>query len=135
MDIKYFLAEDTIDKDDLGELAKWLTQDPPPRLTKGPLTLQFEEKWSKWLGRKYSVFCNSGSSANLLMYEALDHSGRLRNKKIIVPCAGWPTTIAPAIQRGWKPIMCDADPDTFGLELNHLEDLLKKHHPATVIMV
>lgn len=131
--IKYFLAEDTIDNKDIDALVEWLSK--YPRLTKGPLTVEFEKKWSNWLGRKYSVFNNSGSSANLLMYYALLLSGRLKNKKIIVPSVGWVTTIAPAIQFGFEPIMCEADPETFGLDLRHLEELLKKHNPSTVIVV
>lgn len=131
--IKYYLAEDTIDNQDIDALGAWLKA--YPRLTKGPLTPQFEKKWSDWLGRKYSVFNNSGSSANLLMYYALLLSGRLKNKKIIVPSVGWVTTISPAIQLGFEPIMCEADKDTFGLDLVHLEKLLKEHNPSTVILV
>ncbi len=133
--IKYHLAQNTVDRDDLRALAQWLITDPPPKLTMGPLTVEFQNKWSGWLGRKYSVFCNSGSSANLLMFAALAESGRLRNKKVIVPCAGWPTTITPAIQLGFEPIMCPPDPDNFGLDLNYLEQLNKKHAPSAVIFV
>lgn len=131
--IKYHLAEDTIDHQDMGRVIEWLKT--YPRLTKGKVTVQFEEKWSRWAGKKYSVFCNSGSSANLLMYYVLLLSGRLKNKKVVVPSVGWVTTIAPAIQFGFEPLMCEADPDTFALDLNHLEDLLKKHQPGTVMMV
>lgn len=131
--IKYFLAEDTIDNQDIDELISWLKT--YPRLTQGPLVREFEKKWSGWLGAKYSTFCNSGSSANLLMYYTLLLSGRLKNKKIVVPSVGWATTIAPAIQFSFKPIMCEADKDTFGLDLEHLEKILKKEKPSTVIMV
>ncbi len=131
--ITHHLAEDTIDNKDIDALIEWLKT--YPQLTKGPLTPKFEEKWSTWLGKKYSVFNNSGSSANLLMFYALLLSGRLKNKKVIVPSVGWVTTIAPAIQFGFEPIMCEADPDTFGLDLDHLEKLLKEHNPSTVIMV
>lgn len=131
--IKYYLAEDTINKDDINELIEWLKT--YPRLTKDKLTVEFESKWSDWLGTKYSLFCNSGSSANLLMYYTLLLSGELKNKKVIVPSVGWVTSIAPAIQFGFEPIMCEADPDTFGLDLNHLEELLKKHEPSTVLLV
>ena len=131
--IRYHLAEDTIDKNDIDQLIEWLKT--YPRLTKADLTLAFEKKWSDWVGKKYSVFCNSGSSANLLMYYALLLSGVLKNKKIIVPSVGWVTTIAPAIQFGFEPIMCEADKDTFGLDLNHLEKLLQEHNPGAVIMV
>lgn len=131
--LKYPLAQDTIDREDIDCLIEWLKTHP--RLTKGPLTVEFEEKWSSWAGRKYSLFCNSGSSANLLMFYALLVSGRLENKKVVVPSVGWVTSIAPAIQFGFEPLMCEADSDTFSLDLNHLEILLKKHRPSTVMMV
>ena len=131
--IKYFLAEDTIDINDIDKLIEWLKT--YPRLTKGSLTLEFEKKWNGWLGTKYSVMNNSGSSANLLMYAALLSVGGLKNKKVIVPSVGWVTTVAPAIQLGFEPIMCEADPDTFGLDLVHLKSLLKEHDAAVVTLV
>lgn len=130
---RWCLAYDTIDQQDLDRLIAWLSGGP--RLTKGPVTVEFEAAWSHWLGRPHSIHCNSGSSANLLMYYALLSSGRLKNKKVIVPSVGWVTSIAPAIQFGFEPIMCEADPDTFGLDLNHLEELLKHYHPHTVLLV
>lgn len=131
--MRFHLAADTIDRNDVDRLIRWLQT--YPRLTKGELTLQFEEKWSRWAGKKYSLFCNSGSSANLLMFYALSLSGRLKNKKVVVPSVGWVTSIAPAIQFGFEPLMCEADPDNFALDLNHLEALLKKHRPSTVMLV
>lgn len=133
MKFKYPLAKDTVSNEELDTLADWIKTHP--QLTMGPLTVAFEKKWSRWLGRKYSVFVNSGSSANMLMAYALLCSERLKNSKVIVPCCGWPTTITPFIQFGFSPIMCDADPDTWGLDINHLESLLKKHDPGTVIFV
>ncbi len=131
--IRHYLAADTIDNADIDALAAWLKT--YPRLTKGPVTVAFEEKWSRWLGMPWSVFNNSGSSANLLMYAALENSGRLRNRKVIVPSVGWVTTVAPAIQLGFEPIMCEADRDTFALDPGHLEELLKAHDAATVVLV
>lgn len=130
---RWCLAQDTIDHHDIDQLIDWLRT--YPRLTKGHVTIEFEEQWNRWLGRSRSVHCNSGSSANLLMYYALLLSGTLRNKKVIVPSVGWVTSIAPAIQFGFEPIMCEADPDTFGLDLNHLEELLRRHEAHTVMLV
>ena len=130
---RYDLAVNTISKADLEKIISWLRQ--YPKLTMGNETKHFEEKWSKWLGVKYSVMCNSGASANLLMYAALDASGKSDNRKVIVPATGWPTDIAPAIQFGWKPIMCESDPRTFGLDPNCLEKILKREHPAVVVVV
>ncbi len=131
---KYPLVADTIDVGEFKKLAEWIAT--CPRVTMGPLTKQYEEKWSQWLGTKYSVACNSGSSANLLMVAALLESGRLRNnKKAVVPSAAWVTSIAPFIQLSFEPIMCNADPNNFGLEPEHLEHLLKEHSPSIVMMV
>ncbi len=130
---KYDLAVNTISPDDLAELTAWLKQ--YPRLTMGQETLAFEKAWSKWLGVKYAVMCNSGASANLLMYAAIDAVKRAGKRKVVVPATGWPTDIAPAIQFGWKPIMCESDERTFGLDPNYLEKILKKHHPETVVLV
>ena len=130
---RYDLAVNTISKTDLDEIVSWLKK--YPRLTIADETKRFEKKWSKWLSVKYSVMCNSGASANLLMYAALDAAGKSGNRKVVVPATGWPTDIAPAIQFGWKPIMCESDPRTFGLDPNCLEKILKREHPAAVVMV
>jgi len=100
------LINDTISKEDIILLIEWLKTNP--RLTKGPLTLDYESKWSEWLGTKYSVFVNSGSSANLLMLYTLIESGRLKNNKIIIPNLCWATDLAPAMQLGFDPYLCDS---------------------------
>jgi CDP-6-deoxy-D-xylo-4-hexulose-3-dehydrase len=131
--MRWHLAEDTIDRNDIDRLIAWLKT--YPRLTKGCVTQEFEARWCQWLGRPYAVFCNSGSSANLLMYYALLLSGRLRNKTVIVPSVGWATSVAPAMQFDFEPVMCEADAETFGLDLNHLETLLRRTRAATVLLV
>lgn len=133
MQIKHFLAKETIDNNDIEALREWLKSGP--RLTKGSLTLEFEDKWAKYIGTKYSVFCNSGSSANLLMVYAALASGKLRNNKIVVPSVGWVTTVAPAMQFGMQPIMVGADKNTFGIDLDQLEQVCIKEQPSVVIFV
>ncbi len=127
------LAEKIIDDGDISRLVDWLqTSD---RYTKGAETLNFEAEWSKWLGSNYSVFVNSGSSANLLVTLALLYSGRLRNKKVIVPAISWVTTVSPAMQFGMTPILCDSDKDDLGLDIEHFEKLCEQHKPALAILV
>jgi CDP-6-deoxy-D-xylo-4-hexulose-3-dehydrase len=130
---RYALAENTITRDDLQELITWLQTDP--WLTQGELVFEFERQWAKWLGVAHATFVNSGSSANLLMYYALRLSDSLRNNRIVVPAVSWATTVAPAIQLGFEPLLCEADLQDFGLDLNALEDLLKRHEPAAVVIV
>ena len=108
------LVKDTIDNKDIDELIGWLQT--YPRLTKGPLTLELEKKWSNWLGRKYSVFCNSGSSANLLMLSALKESGYMKNEKVVVPSVAWATDLAPVMQLGFEPILVDSNMEDLSVD-------------------
>ncbi len=131
MNIK--LVKDTIDFKDISNLIEWLKTNP--RLTKSDLTLKFEREWSKWLGVKYSIFVNSGSSANLAGIYSLILSQRMRNKKIVVPAVSWVTTVTPAIQLGLDPIMCDCDENNLGLDINHLKQIIKDENPSAIILV
>ena len=130
---KYPLAKHVIDKYDIDSLVGWLKK--TNRLTMSTVTREFEKQWAKFVGAKYAIYCNSGSSANLLMASALLETYELRNKKVIVPACGWSTSIAPFIQLGYEPIMCGSDKETFALDLEELERLLKKHRPSVVVLV
>lgn len=127
------LVKDTISNTEIDDLALWLKT--YPQLTKGPKTIEFEELWSKWLGVKYSVFLNSGSSANLAMLYALKISNKLKNNKVIVPCVSWVTTVSPVIQFGLEPILCETDKDTLGIDVEYFEKLCQEHNPSCVILV
>lgn len=127
------LVKDTIDFNDVLELIEWLKTNP--RLTKGDLTVEFEKEWSKWLGVKYSVFVNSGSSANLAAIYSLILSKRMKNNKIVVPAVSWVTTVTPAIQLGLDPIMCECDTENLGLDINHLKEIIKNDNPSAIILV
>ena len=132
-EIRYPLAKETINGADIDALCDWLRT--YPKLTKGKLTWEVESAWSQYIGTNYSVFNNSGSSANLLMIYAAIVAGKIKNKKIAVPSVGWVTTISPAIQFGLQPIMIGADSDTYGMDLNHLERVCQTEKPDAVIFV
>jgi CDP-6-deoxy-D-xylo-4-hexulose-3-dehydrase len=127
------LVKDTIDNKDIDRLVEWLKT--YPRLTKGPITLEFENKFSKWLGREYSVFCNSGSSANLLMLSALKEGGYFKNDKVVVPSVAWATDLSPVIQLGLDPILCDSNMEDLSADLEHLENLFLLHSPSALMFV
>ena len=73
------LAGMTITQNEINDLCQWLSTNP--KLTKGELTLDLEDKFSKYIGITYSLFVNSGSSANLLLAATNLHYKSLRNKK------------------------------------------------------
>jgi len=130
---KISLVRDTIDSNDINLLIEWLKTNPI--LTKNKVTIEFEEKFSKYQGRKYSVYVNSGSSANLAMIYSLLVSGKLKNKNIILPAVSWTTTVTPIIQFGLNPILCECDKDTLGLDIDDLKKLIQENKPSVVMLV
>ena len=140
------LVKDTISNSDIDNLIEWLKT--YPRLTKGPITLELEKKWSEWIGVKYSVFCNSGSSANLLMLSAFIENSfgnkkywlsprrsERKNLKIVVPSVSWATDLAPVIQLGIRPILCDCNLDDLSIDLDHLENILIGHGTVDALLL
>lgn len=130
---KIDLVEDTIDNYDIDKLINWLEK--YPRLTKGPVTIEFEKKWSEWLGCKYSVFVNSGSSANLMMLYCLKILNKLKNNKICVPSLCWATDLAPVLQFDMLPLLIDCNLENLSVDLNHLEETFIKESPSVLLLV
>ena len=129
------LVNDTVDKNDILALVEWLKQEPIPRLTKGRLTIELEQKWANKIGTNFSVYVNSGSSAILLTLAALLESKKLKNKKIVVPSLSWATDVSSPILLGMEPIMCDCNLQDLSCDLDHLEELFKTQNPAALILV
>ena len=127
------LCSDIINEQDIDALIEWLKK--MPKLTKGSKTVEFENRFSEYLGCEHSIYCNSGSSANLLMVSALKQMGLLKNPKVVVPQVSWSTTIFPVIQFGLEPILCDCDLDNLGVNIRHLEKIILEERPAAVILV
>lgn len=128
------LVNDTINKQDIDQLIDWLKT--YPKLTKGPLTIDLEYKWSNWLGVNNSVFCNSGSSANLLMLWALIEAEKIsRDCKIVIPSVSWATDLSPAIQLGMTPIICDSNMEDLSIDISALEDIFKNSNPQVLLLV
>ena len=100
-------------REDLDAVIEHLKQDDP-MLTHGANVRAFEAEWSEWLGVKYSVFVNSGSSANLLTMAIL----RIRHPgggEVIVPPLAWVSDVTSVLQNGFKPVFADIDPRTMAM--------------------
>jgi len=115
------LMENNIQQEDINEIIKFLRKNKKRIFTQSEKVKEFEFKWSKWLGVKYSVFVNSGASANLLSISVLKIL--FGTGEIIVPTLTWISDIASVIQNNFKPIFIDIDPKN--LSMNE-EILLKK---------
>ena len=86
--------------------------------TMGELTKQYEELYASYVGSRYCVAVNSGSSANLLMVAAW--TLRYGAGTVVVPAVGWATSYSPFQQYGWKLRFVDIDPTTLNYDLEKL---------------
>ena len=98
-------------------------------LTAGRFNKEFESKFAKYLGVKYALSTNSGSSANLLAFSALtSHKlGERALKKgdeVISVAAGFPTTINPIIQQGMVPVFVDCEIGTYNIDADKIEEAI-----------
>jgi CDP-6-deoxy-D-xylo-4-hexulose-3-dehydrase len=82
----------------------------------------FEKKFAEFVGSKYAVMVNSGSSANLVAATVIkDQDGlNLEKRTVIVPALSWSTTYFPWIQNGYKLKFIDIDTSTFNMDLTNL---------------
>ncbi|MEC9293200.1 MAG: DegT/DnrJ/EryC1/StrS family aminotransferase [Chloroflexota bacterium] len=101
-----------ISRSDLDTLIEYLSEEDP-RLTQGGQVAAFEAEWSEWLGVKYSVYVNSGSSANLISLAVLRHQTGLGD--LIVPPLTWVSDITATLVNGYTHVFVDIDPRTLAL--------------------
>ena len=99
-------------------------------LTQSKKVKEFEKKWSKWVGTKYSVFVNSGSSANFITISALKALNKNKNKnEIIVPSLTWVSDINSVIMNGFKPVFVDINFSNLSM---NTEQVIKKISKKTL---
>ena len=107
-------------------------------LTYGRYSREFEKKLSAYLGVRFALLINSGSSANLLAFAALT-SPLLKERQIkrkdevITVAAGFPTTIAPVIQYGAVPVFVDVELGTANIDTALLEQAFSEKTKAVMI--
>ncbi|MEF3313260.1 lipopolysaccharide biosynthesis protein RfbH [Paenibacillus sp. GYB004] len=107
-------------------------------LTGGRYFKQFEKQFAEYLGVRYALLTNSGSSANLLAFSSLT-SPKLGDRRInpgdevITVAAGFPTTVAPIIQNGAVPVFIDVDLGTYNILAERIEDAVTDKTKAIMI--
>ena len=119
------LQENALSKNDLKALSNYIFTSP--RLTQGKEVEKFEKLFSNWNKSKYSIFVNSGSSANLLIVSTAKELYKWNNDdEIIVPSLTWPTTVNPVIQLGLKPVFIDTNFEDLSIDYKELKKKVNK---------
>ncbi|MCJ2111379.1 lipopolysaccharide biosynthesis protein RfbH [Methylobacterium sp. E-025] len=107
-------------------------------LTTGRFNAAFEGRLARFIGARYCLTCNSGSSANLLAVTALT-SHLLGDRRLVpgdevITCAtGFPTTVNPILQNGLVPVFLDVEIPTYNLDVRALEAALSPRTRAIVV--
>ena len=107
-------------------------------LTYGRWSRRFEKGLAEYLGVRFALLVNSGSSANLLAFMTLTSPllGERRVKRgdeVITVAAGFPTTIAPIVQYGAVPVFVDVDLGTVNVDATRLEAAVSPRTKAVML--
>jgi CDP-6-deoxy-D-xylo-4-hexulose-3-dehydrase len=107
-------------------------------LTSGRFSKEFEKQFAEFLGLRYAILTNSGSSANLLAVSALT-SPKLGKKRllpgdeVITVAAGFPTTVAPIVQNNLIPVFVDVDLGTYNISVDEIEQAIGPRTRAIMV--
>lgn len=118
-------------KSDLDLVIKHLKK-KDPILTNGPEVRKFEKLWSKWLGVKYSVFVNSGSSANFISLHILK-SFFPKGGEVIVSPLNWVSDIVSILNAGFTPKFVDINLSTLSLDDKNVLKNINKNTKAILM--
>jgi len=95
------------------------------KITMGDITKKFEIEFANFVGSKYALMVNSGSSANLLAAFAMVNPKKNNRLKLgdqfLVPSLCWPTSLWPLVQAGLRPKFVDIDLNTFCIDLDKIQ--------------
>lgn len=100
---------------------------PKSRWTQDSRVKDFENKFSKFVGSKYSIFVSSGSTANTLISMYLKDKKVQKNKNIVIfPSTTWITSVSPFLREGFTPKFIDVSTQDFCMDLDLLEVYLSQ---------
>ena len=99
------------------------------KFTNGIKVKEFEKKWSKWLGVKYSTFVNSGSSANLISIHVLKELKKNKNE-VILPAFTWNSDVISVLNAGFKPVFVDIKLKNLALDEEQVKKKINKKTAA-----
>ena len=115
--IRYSLLENAFSNEDINKALKVLKS---KQITMSKETLKFEKNFAKYVGSKYALMVNSGSSANLLSVFAacnpLRNISFKRGDEAIIQGLCWSTSLWPLVQAGLKINFVDVDINTFNVK-------------------
>lgn len=118
--MRVFYAKAVYGAEEIAAVTDVLTN-RPLELMGGPTVETFEARIAALFGKRHGLMVNSGSSAILLAFAALDLP---RGSEIITPALTFSTTVAPLVQHGLVPAFVDVEPDTYVIDATRVEQMV-----------
>jgi len=132
--ISYSLTESVLESRDINSAIKVLKS---KKITMGPKTKQIEAYFQNKIVKTNSLMVNSGSSANLLIFQCLINPMVKKLKpgdEVLIPAICWSTSLWPIIQSGLKVKFVDIDLSTLNIDLNDLKKKISKKTKALMLV-
>jgi CDP-6-deoxy-D-xylo-4-hexulose-3-dehydrase len=127
----YPLLANAISAEDISAAKKVLLS---RQITMSKVTKNFENKFSRYIGTKYALMVNSGSSANLLALALICNPQKknrlLPGDEVIIPVVCWSTSLWPIIQYGLKPVFVDIDISNLNIDVEKIIKSITKKTKA-----
>ena len=118
MGFSWQLINDSITDGDKKALTDFITT-PNQRFTNGPKVREFEQAWSDYLDCEFSVFVNSGASANYIMASIMKEEKGVG--EVIVSPLGWVSDVAPLVNLGFTPVFVDVSMENMSITLDNIK--------------
>lgn len=111
------------------ELVSLVSASLDMRWVDGEITRNFEKEMARFMGVRFAIMVNSGSSANLLALSALMSPLFMSNQlkpgdEVITVAAGFPTTVNPILQNGLVPVFVDVNVGTYNTTPFYVEEAI-----------
>ena len=115
---KWQLINDSITDGDKKALTDFINT-PNQRFTNGPKVKEFEKAWSEYVGCDFSVFVNSGASANYIMASIMKEEKGVG--EVIVSPLGWVSDVSPLVNLGFTPVFVDVSMENMSITLDNIK--------------
>src|SRR3989344_4149215 len=99
-------------------------------LGNGKYTEEFEQKTAELYGKKYGLFVNSGTSANML---AMEIAKLPKGSEVITQACTFPATLSPIVQQGFIPVFVDSKIGSYNIDLDQIEPAISENTKAVFI--
>ena len=115
---KWQLINDSITDDDKKVWTDFINT-PNQRFTNGRKVKEFETAWSEYVGCDFSVFVNSGASANYIMASIMKEEKGVG--EVIVSPLGWVSDVSPLVNLGFTPVFVDVSMENMSITLDNIK--------------